>query len=655
MLPPVELFRRVLELLPPNDQALSGRLACKLAAQLLDQVHHRTARFSQPLPACFAACNWLQQWREGMRLLTFNGKLHLLSAAASSGSETNLEYAWGLVQPCLFPELLPGALLSSKPFYTTSWDDPGVAAAKAGHAHLLPWLVEHCWPLDPLRTLEAAAQHCDLAGLQTALRTIVPRLAATGDRDKQSLIEGVVEMAGRSLSPGAQEKVAWLFSKAAGLGTVPASGALRDQLLLAAAQGAAAGGNVSLLRWLSGEQGLELAAAGPGDAEGSDGYWVLACAMEAPGVGVAEWLVDEGGCPLPGAEDQGGLEDVWRSAVFSGDVAKLRWLRGRGVPVHGAAVAAAAEQGQLDAVRYLHERCGVALSAELFAAAAGSGSVPLVSWLLDRGCPTSPEAYRAAANNGRVELVVWLAKRDGGWPRGMPQLHLPCLDGDPRRQEDVEAVLGLVASGNEHVWSVLGAHGVLSWAAAGGHLDLVQHIVNERGVAASVYTLVAAVAGGCEAAIELVLELVDDTRQQHPLSPYAVAARRGDRATLECLRRRRVPWGARVMAAVAGMRVQLPVLRWMAEQGAPWDCQAVEEALEMPVERPWSGAVMRYMQRGGYERSREWLERRNRLRYAREEADRRGVLAVGTVVYCTCVFAKWRASVLLRRDQSGSL
>ncbi len=466
MLLPVELFRRVLELLPPNDQALSGRLACKLAAQLLDQAHHRTARFSQPLPAWFNACIWLQQWREGMRLLTFNGKLRLLSAAASSGSEANLEYAWGLVQPCLFPELLPGAKLSMRPFYIQPQGDPGVAAAEAGHAHLLPWLVEHCCPLDPRRTLEAAAQHCDLEGMQVAWRAIVPRLAAMGDRETRSLIEGVVEMAGRCLYPDARDKVAWLLNQAAGLGTVPAYWALRGQLLLAAAKGAAAAGNVPLLRWLSGQQGLDLASARTHDTSTPNRpCHVLAAAMRAPGMEAAEWVVDEAGFPLPAGEQvqEGGVRElVWKSAGASGDVAKLRWLRERGVPLHGAAVTAAAERGHLDAVRYLHERCGVALSAELFAAAAGSGSVPLVSWLLDRGCPTSPEAYRAAANNERVELIMWLAKRGGGWPRGVPALSLLYLRGDELRPEDTEAVMEMVKSGDQVVWDVVHACDALS-------------------------------------------------------------------------------------------------------------------------------------------------------------------------------------------------
>ncbi len=160
---------------------------------------------------------------------------------------------------------------------------------------------------------------------------------------------------------------------------------------------------------------------------------------------------------------------------------------------------------------------------------------------------------------------------------------------------------------------------------------MVQHMVSERGVAASVFTLVDAVAGGCEAAVELVLGLMARTRRAHFALPYAAAAVRGDRATLEYLRRRRVPWGARVMAEAVGTGVQLPVLRWMAEQGAPWDCKAVGHALGTRVAWPWPAAVVRAMPPGGYERSRAWLARTNELRSAREEAVKVGILAARVV------------------------
>ncbi len=642
---PEELQLRVLGLLPRNDLALSCRFTCKGIGRMLSQPHHTTILLSQPLPPWISASHWQQQWQAGLRKLTFAGKLRLLSTAAASGSEVNLEVAWRHVRPCLFPDLLPASHLSTRQPDTYSarmtLDDPGVAAAKAGHAHLLPWLVEHCCPLDPLRTLEAAAQHCDLAGLQNAWQLLAPRLTML---EGSPVIDAarVVRMAGRSLGLDARDKVAWLLDQATAEVTVPASGLLRDQLLLAAAQGAAAAGKVPLLRWLSGEQGLDLAAAGPGGTEGS-GHGVLACAMEAPDVGVAEWLVDEAGHPLPGAEDQGGLEELWRSAGANGDVAKLQWLVGRGVPLHPKGPLAAAEKGRLDAVRYLHEQCGVALSAELFAAAAGSGSVPLVSWLLDRGCPTSPEAYKNAVCKGRLEMVVWMAEQVDRSPWGdMQPDWLPNLDQLVDQESDLKAVHRMLETG------ALGRRGgvlfamILDWAAFAGHVELL-HTLNAE-IKAVRSTLMAAAWGGCEAALELLLRAksVRAVLRSKGWPSYVAACHQGDYATSCYLRRRRVPWGAGAMAAAVDIGVRLPVLRWMAEEGAPWDCEAVGRAL------------MEAEGQGVHRESSEWLRARNEKEHRRGAqwlVATWGIMAAGTAMILRDVVWLVRRHMRLRQSR----
>ncbi len=94
-----------------------------------------------------------------MQQLAFRHKLQLMCTAAASGSEVNLEVALVLLQPSDFPRL-KGSDTSS---------DPGMAAVKAGHPQLLGWLLHHCPGLLCLEAvLEAAARHCDMAGLQLA-------------------------------------------------------------------------------------------------------------------------------------------------------------------------------------------------------------------------------------------------------------------------------------------------------------------------------------------------------------------------------------------------------------------------------------------------------------------------------------------------------
>ncbi len=51
--------------------------------------------------------------------------------------------------------------------------DVGSAAVVSGLAHLLPSLAQLCpGMVDPGRTLEAAARHCDLAGLEAAWEVV---------------------------------------------------------------------------------------------------------------------------------------------------------------------------------------------------------------------------------------------------------------------------------------------------------------------------------------------------------------------------------------------------------------------------------------------------------------------------------------------------
>ncbi len=125
-----------------------------------------------------------------------------------------------------------------------------------------------------------------------------------------------------------------------------------------------------------------------------------------------------------------------------------------------ASVLAAATGGHTDTVCYLHEECGQELSAEVLMAAAGSGSMPLVGWLLDRGCPTDdPRAYEEAAARRALELVAWMAVRHGDvcpWADQGPTCGCTCPSNScfvHVRQDDVQqAVRGLL-----HLGMVLGA------------------------------------------------------------------------------------------------------------------------------------------------------------------------------------------------------
>ncbi len=95
--------------------------------------------------------------------LSFRRKVMALSAAAASGSEANLALALSLLRSCLLPgvDLQYGVVCYP-------WDDPGTAAARAGHPHLLRWMVDNQCPFNYRMALPAVARHCDAAALQDA-------------------------------------------------------------------------------------------------------------------------------------------------------------------------------------------------------------------------------------------------------------------------------------------------------------------------------------------------------------------------------------------------------------------------------------------------------------------------------------------------------
>ncbi len=463
-----DLRLRILSFLPPNDLAWSGRLTCKEAAQRFGHPHHRTLQFSQQLPlaACCEPAEGLpsnsaasapqqqQQHRQQIQLLiasaeaglmpklTIRRKMCLTAAAAATGCQADLEVAWALQRPCVFPDVgVPtwvDDVMIAVERYPTADGNPGEHAAWAGHAHLLPWLVQHGCPLHPGRTLAAVAQHCDLNTLQATWRLLSgsggggggggrgPEGGGDGEGSgggEVRLDSGVLNGAARSRTADAIAKVEWVLRKGgsveregagsggggtgtgAGLGVGQGgvrSGGGTCALTEETAAAAAEANNLPLLQWLYGG-GCPMQAA-------------LAAAVRHADLPVAAWLVSYGGCKLPQMDGSTGADAAVArllrtrltvaAAAAADGIAKLDWLREHGVsPSASLALEAAAEQGRLDTVRHLHEVHGVQLSVPVFRMAAASGSIPLVEWLREEGCAMYHGAFLAAGEKGNLAMV----------------------------------------------------------------------------------------------------------------------------------------------------------------------------------------------------------------------------------------------------------
>ncbi len=465
---PTAIRLHILSLLPRNQRVLSGRLVCR--DSLLGFEGDPTASLAEPLPP--HAAPWANAWTQGagqvaLREMPYDRKLHLLCTAAASGSEVNLEVVWTLLQPSILPELLQSrAVLFDA--------DPGQAAARAGHAHVLGWLVQHCPAmLRPTGVLEVAAKHCSLAGLQAAWEALRGETAVF----LPVITQWVLDAAAESATPDSIAKVDWV------LATGPGRCGLKDSTVQAAARS----GDVGLLRWLQGH-GCALSSS------------TVLCALSHADLAVAQWLVDEAGCDLPApgrgnkaddsaddddsesddsaddddsesdgsaddddSESDGSADDDDRESDDSGDdddsesddsgddrvandrrwvpyqyaalrskdgLAKLGWLHERGCPLLDdqdtlrSKVLVAVEAGQEEAVRHLLPLMaarnafqdgagGEGTLDRLGAAAVAQGSIPLVQVLCNAGCVLASGSYGVAAQQGNVGMVRWLAREAG--------------------------------------------------------------------------------------------------------------------------------------------------------------------------------------------------------------------------------------------------
>ncbi len=581
---PTALQLHILSLLPPNERALSGRLAFRDAADAFSAAEDRTACLGQQLPS--HAVPWaLEAGQEYVRQLPFLHKFHLLCTAARSGSEVNLQVALALLQPSTFPELLQNPECS----YRRCFADPGVAAVTAGHPQLLGWLLSRCPGLLCSRDiLAAAARRCDLAGLREVWEALQARPSGCSSSNNTSsgsqprLDQHVLDTAAGSATPDAVAKVQWVLAAA--------QNACR--LERHTATSAVLAGNLELLRWLR-QEGCDP----PSASETLNDAYILGQAASVP---VARWLVDEAGYELPLPASLSGPEgNYWHvllhTVAQNGDgVAKLRWLQERGAPPLAGdgstpllfrLIQGAAMEGQLETLRYLVPLLGQgrATRGSLFAdCAAASGSIPVAEYLRQAGWAFTDRAYVQAATRGDVAMVRWLAQEAGVSAEGLDLARFMELwpSGTTACNRDLlEAVQVVVGVAGCRRWD---AEGVMNCAAARGDLALVQYLQGQlqqqgqqqgqRGRWPDGEALAGVAIAGCEALQEWLVE-------RHPScrtgggptgSPYVLAAENGDRGTLAALRRLGVPWDAQgtvVQALLHGC--ELPVLRWLVEQGAP--------------------------------------------------------------------------------------
>ncbi len=578
---PTSLQLHIMSFLPPNDRALSGRQVSPDAADNLSEPQHCTVSLSQQLPP--HALPWaVAAGQQHVRQLTFRRKLCLLCTAAASGSEVNLEVAWALLQPSIWPELLQRPNSWSE---HNSFSDVGVAAVTAGQPQVLDWLLRHCPALlRPDRTLAAAAKHCSLAGLQATWSALQRADCHGCHLPRVELDQTVLNAAAESAdTQDAVEKMEWLL----------AAGAGECCLKESTARAAACAGDMRRLQWLQGK-GCPFSN---GTHSVDMGSWVqdaFPVVLERADLGLMQWLVDEAGCRLPqeGGHDGRSWLPLFEAAAKSTDgAAKLAWLQERGAPSLAALrdrdagralrglISIAVTAGQVAAVRYLLSlyspgagQLGSWAAAAGEAAADGSSGKCMAECLRQAGFQLHASAFTACARSGNLATVRWLALEAGVSAAGVGVCEV--IGAWPKRTaadsrgllEAVQLLVVRAGCGGGELSSAL------AYAAERGHVRLLQYLLEQHPAERpNRETVVAAAMGGCEALLEWLVE-------QHPgcvagsayACPYHVAAKQGDRCTLAALRRLGVPWGSgwNVVRAIVAC-CPMPAVRWMAEHGLP--------------------------------------------------------------------------------------
>ncbi|PNH12168.1 Ankyrin repeat domain-containing protein [Tetrabaena socialis] len=264
-------------------------------------------------------------------------------------------------------------------------------AARGGHVGLMDLLLRSasgCSPDTITSLLEGAASGCDLPTLQRLLHTYLD--SDHVDRHSAEQKAAVLAAAAASPTPDWRAKVECLEDRG-----YPRTGA--DCSAAASLPDWRA-----RLGWLR-QRGYLLTSAALVEAAGGGHVEAL------------QYLLAEGVEMDAGTANRAALH-----AAKAGHVAVLQALAG--APTFRAAalvdaLAAAAEQGHLRVVAWLADVLGGrALTVRVFVSAVRSGSLELLAWLRAHGCPWDATVFAEAAGLGSEEQVEWLAAR--GCPMG---------------------------------------------------------------------------------------------------------------------------------------------------------------------------------------------------------------------------------------------
>lgn len=548
---------RVCEYLPLNDITCTVRLVCRELAETFSSSAHTCVRLEQDVPAHALAWaladgptrrNLPVKVRERMMALTVSrtldseGLARLEPALSCMGRPAH--DAWTCMYDIRQTLSFVGPALRAEASARAKRErDPACESARAGNRSALQWLHAHGWPLHAESLLCVAAEQQDLPFLQWLHTDLLGRPPRPCPSDCR-LPATILACAAASCTPDACDKAAALVR----LGCCVSGAALCA---------AAARGSVKLVE--------QLAAAG-----GVVDCRVLAAALAAGQLHVADWLVDKGLCSVAAPYS---YAHARRGVARRGREDALEWLLLRqpappesnqsvdSVPPSaitaelrpqealGEALAAGAEPKLLDWL--VAQGADPRHSVQYSVHAVRSGCVRTARWLLEAGAVFGADALHAAVD-GRVDramLAFVLEEADGGrlneaHPRVLSAL---AAHGSVAALEVLQLLTG------EGGWEVLPQWGLAEAACGSGSLAMVRWLVEAAGCTVGPGALPAAARSGSYGVVRLVLESYGGLKR-YGGDAYVAAASQGDVDMLELLWTNEVPWGAG--GCGAGRRVE---------------------------------------------------------------------------------------------------
>ncbi|KXZ44104.1 hypothetical protein GPECTOR_73g625 [Gonium pectorale] len=472
---PPELTELVVDRLDRNEVAGTFRLVNKAAAAQFRGPKHTIIRISQPVPHHAFAARWLA--RGATRGLTFTQRLQLVSRTAASGVVANLEVAvratgGGMPTYDAFKAAAASGQLASCqwlldrgcPTSDQQADGSGLLAAAAGggHQHVCEWLIGLGLTWQPSGLAEAA--HGGHVGLMEWLRQQWMALPIDRALPPWRVAQGIPAAAAHGCDLPTLQRLWQAGGGPHWFGVPPIPSASKEEALAAAA-GSPTPDWAAKVEWLEAQgcprtpAAAEKAAALPDDAGAAArlawlrgrGYPFKAGAAEAAArsgnAAALLYLLSE--AEAEARPDGGAVAAfLWRwdphpkewcgravdAAAEGGRVGVLRALHEAGRPIHTQRAAeAAARGGHLHVLAWLMEAFGPAAvrpGAELFDAAAESGSVELLAWLRGRGCAWGWWVFRSAARSGCEAALQWLAERGCPMPASGDPYMAACRNGD---------------------------------------------------------------------------------------------------------------------------------------------------------------------------------------------------------------------------------